>query len=318
MARRDLGPARLRLVNALRRCLVAGDRALLVACSGGADSLALADAAVVVGRRRELPVSAVVVDHGLQPGSAAVADRAADLLGGLGVADIGVVRVDVVDAGSGPEAAARSARRTALLAAADAVGATVLLGHTRDDQAETVLLGLARGSGTRSLSGMAVRSGRFLRPFLGIPRSVTVAACAEGGVEPWQDPHNIDPTYVRSRVRHRVLPVLEAELGPGMAEALARTAAQARADADLLDALAREAAGRLVPGDGLDCAGLERLPGPLRRRVLLGWLAECGARDLGQAHIEAVEALVVDWHGQGAVDVPGLAVVRRDGRLRVP
>ncbi len=314
MARRALGPARLQLVNAIHAALHTSDGALLVACSGGADSLALAAAATVVAGRRSCSLAAVVVDHGLQAESAAAATDAAAQLSAFGIDDVRVLPVSVGDVG-GPEAAARAARYAALRAEAARTGSTVLLGHTLDDQAETVLLGLARGSGIRSLAGMASRIGPFLRPFLDVPRSVTEAACGELGVMPWRDPHNADPTYARARVRHRVLPLLEAELGPGIAAALARTAELAREDADLLDRLAADSQADVMVAGELDCAGLANLPPALRSRVLRTWLDARGARDLGQVHVAAVEALVVDWHGQGAIDVPGLAVRRVAGRL---
>lgn len=299
----------LAVVGAIDAALDGRDRALVVGCSGGADSLALAAGAVPVARRRGLPLSALVVDHGLQPGSAAVAERAATVLRGLGVADTTVTRLTVTP-GSGPEAAAREARYAALRAAAGE--ATILLGHTRDDQAETVLLGLARGSGVRSLAGMAPRSGPVLRPLLGLPRSTTEAACAELGLEVWSDPHNADPRFARARVRHRVLPGLEAELGPGVAAALARTADLARADADLLDRLAAEAD---PGGESLDCRAMSALPAALRGRVLRRWLRRRGAPEVGYQHVRAVGALLEDWHGQGPVPVPGLDVRRSGDRL---
>ncbi|WP_375430310.1 tRNA lysidine(34) synthetase TilS [uncultured Friedmanniella sp.] len=317
MARRALGPASLQVVQAVAAALEPDDQALLTACSGGPDSLALAFAVQYAAVRLGLPHAAVVVDHQLQPGSAGVAARAAAASSGLGVIDVRQVAVVVdPDAGSGPEAAARQARYAALDAAA-VVGvagraATVFLGHTRDDQAETVLLGLARGSGSRSLAGMAPRTGHYRRPLLGLTRAVTVRACVELGLEPWSDPHNDDPAYARVRVRHRVLPVLEAELGPGVAAALARTAALARDDADLLDSLAEAA----DPGtDALDCVHLDALPTALRRRVLRRWLTRAGSDDLQLDHVVAVESLVRQWHGQRAVAVPRGTVTRRDGRL---
>jgi tRNA(Ile)-lysidine synthase len=316
MARRALGPATLLAVHAVEAALTDADDALLVGCSGGADSLALAVAAAEVARRRELPIRGVVVDHALQPDSAAVSAGVVATLAGLGVpAD--VVRVHVASGGAGPEAAARSARYAALerLSAPGARdeghAVTVLLGHTLDDQAETVLLGLGRGSGIRSLAGMAPRRGRFLRPFLSLRRASTAAVCREAGLAPWSDPHNGDPAYARVRVRNRVLPVLEAELGPGLAAALARTAELAREDADLLDALAAEQ----VPGPEPDCAALARLPAALRRRVLRNWLRAAGGLDLAAAHLRAVDRLITDWHGQRHVEVPGLTVRRVDGRL---
>jgi tRNA(Ile)-lysidine synthase len=244
--------------NAVRDCLAdltAGDL-VLVACSGGADSLALAAAAAFVAPRLSLRVGGVTVDHGLQPGSGERAVNVAALLGQLGLDPVRNVAVTVAPAGSaaGPEAAARTARYHALDAAArDYDAAAVLLGHTLDDQAETVLLGLARGSGARSLAGMPARRGPYRRPLLTVRRAATLAACAELGLEPWQDPHNHDFRYARARVRHQALPALEAALGPGVAEALARTASQLRADAECLDGLAFAEGGQLR-GDGPDPA----------------------------------------------------------------
>lgn len=311
MARRSLGPATLQLVQAVDAA-VSGP--MLIACSGGPDSLALAAAAAVVARRRQLPVRAVVVDHGLQPGSATVASAVVARLEALDV-PAEVLKVVVQPDGEGLEAAARRTRYAALEAAAHA-DELVLLGHTLDDQAETVLLGLARGSGTRSLAGMSPRRGRFVRPLLGLRAQTTRQACAELGLKPWTDPHNAELGFSRVRVRQRVLPVLEAELGPGVAEALARGADLARADADLLDELAAEKL-RLHPAGELDCARLDELPPALLGRVLRDWLRAAGGTDLSAANIASVAALVTDWHGQRWVEVPGVRVAREHGRLRV-
>ena len=318
MARKALEPATLTLVQAVEAALTASDRSLLVACSGGPDSLALAQATVHVGRRRSLPIAGIVVDHQLQPSSADQAAAAASTLRALGFSDVVVRAVSVTESGAGPEADARAARYRALESAAGEREATVLLGHTLDDQAETVLLGLARGSGTRSLAGMAQRSGprgRWLRPLLGLRRSVTEQACRENDLVPWADPHNADPAFARVRVRRTVLPTMEAELGPGIAEALARTAQLAREDADLLDQLAAEA----DPGTQiLDCAEIGGLPPALRRRLLSRWLRREGVADLTARHLYAVDELLTDWHGQAGVDLPGaVRVGRRAGRLVV-
>jgi tRNA(Ile)-lysidine synthase len=211
----------------------------------------------------------------------------------------------------GPEAAARAARYAALDDAVGRLGlAAVLLGHTLDDQAETVLLGLARGAGARSLAGMAAVRGAYRRPLLGLERSVVRQACAQAGLEPWEDPQNADPGLARARVRSRVLPALDAALGPGTAAALARTAAQLREDADALDALAPQ-----LPAEP-SVAELAGLPGALRGRALKRWAeAGCGRAVTG-AHVEALRALVEDWHGQGPAALPGGARVgRQDGRL---
>lgn len=309
MAKRALGPATLAVVQAVE---AVADGPLLVACSGGPDSLALALAAQVVGARRGLSVRVAVVDHGLQAGSAGVAAQVAAQLGVRGVETV-VLTVRVPDGPDGPEAAARQARYAALEAEAGP-GELILLGHTLDDQAETVLLGLARGSGTRSLAGMPARRGVFVRPLLGLRAELTAQACAEFGAHPWQDPHNAEPRFTRVRVRHQVLPLLEAELGPGIAEALARTAELARCDADLLDDLAGQTP---LPGPGAQfpVPALAALPPALRSRVLRSWLLAAGAADLGAVHLEAALALVDDWHGQRWVDLPGVRLTRRDAGL---
>jgi tRNA(Ile)-lysidine synthase len=216
----------------------------------------------------------------------------------------------------GPEAAAREARYAAIAAEAGA-DEDVLLGHTLDDQAETVLLGLARGSGTRALAGMPPRRGRFVRPLLGVRAAVTRAACAELGLEPWLDPHNADARFARVRARREVMAVLEAQLGPGIAESLARTAELTRADADLLDELAARELASQPGGDGLDCAWLASLPDAISNRVLLGWLRRSGGSDLSAAHLASVRRLVAAWRGQQWVEVPGLRVARTGGRLVV-
>lgn len=315
MARRALGAATLAVVQAVERL---AEGPWLVACSGGADSLALAWAAGYVGRRRESAVRAIVVDHGLQASSDAVAARVAARLASLPVPHAAplvvpadVVGVQVAHDGSGPEASARAARYAALEASARP-GERVLLGHTLDDQAETVLLGLARGSGIRSLSGMPAARGIFTRPLLGLGREVTAGACAELGLESWCDPHNDDSRYARVRVRAQVLPMLERELGPGVREALARTAEQLRRDADALDAEAAALSGDDEP----DCRWLGGLAPALRDRVLRDWLTRRGARELTAQHVRSVAALVDDWHGQAGVHLPGLRVTREAGKLR--
>jgi len=282
---------------------------VLVACSGGADSLALAAAVAFEAPRAGVPAGAVTVDHGLQAGSAERAEATAALLRGLGLDPVLVRRVEVGTAG-GPEAAAREARYAALSAAASGHGACVALGHTRDDQAETVLLGLGRGSGARSLAGMAPLRPPWWRPLLGLPRATTRAACTAQGLPVWDDPHNTDPAFTRVRLRTEVLPLLEDVLGGGVAAALARTAAMLREDGEALDAAAAA-----VP-DPADCAALAALPAALRRRVLRRWLLAAGTPDLAAVHLQAVDALVVSWRGQGRVDLPGGAgVVRASGRL---
>jgi tRNA(Ile)-lysidine synthase len=308
--------------NAVRACLsdLAPGDLVLVACSGGADSLALAAAAAFVAPRLGLRAGGVTVDHGLQPGSGERAASTAALLGKLGLDPVRSTAVTVAPASSaaGPEAAARMARYGALDEAAIACGAAaVLLGHTLDDQAETVLLGLARGSGGRSLAGMAARRGPYRRPLLGVRRAATSAACAELGLEPWQDPHNRDFGFARARVRHQALPTLEAALGPGVAEALARTASQLRADAECLDDLAFAESTKLrgcgSDPAGLDAGWLRTLPAAIRTRVLrdAAIMAGCPHGALTAGHVDQIDALVTGWRGQRWVDLPGGVRARR-------
>jgi tRNA(Ile)-lysidine synthase len=292
---------------------------VLVALSGGPDSLALAAATAFEAPRVGIRAGAVIVDHGLQAGSADVAATAAHTATSLGLDPV-VVRRVVVGTEGGPEAAARAARYEALTAVAQEVGAEmVLLGHTLDDQAETVLLGLARGSGGLSLSGMAPRTGLFARPLLGIRRQTTVQACADAGASPWYDPHNTDAAYTRVRVRTSIMPMLEQELGPGVAAALARTADQLREDADALDLFAEEIAEELVEiaeaGFSLPVKALASNPAALRQRLIRFAVASEFHVSLSRAHTLKVARLVTDWHGQGPVHLPGVSVVRRDGLL---
>lgn len=309
---------------------------VLVACSGGADSLALAaGTAFVVGRAARqaaraagvppLRAGAVVVDHGLQDGSAAVAARAAEQCRGLGLDPVLVVTA-TVDGAGGPEAAARDARYAALQDAARRTGAAaVLLGHTLDDQAETVLLALARGSGARSLAGMPARRDPFRRPLLGLRRTDTAAACTAQRLVPWQDPTNAgapdDPR--RSRLRHQVLPALVRVLGPGAVPALGRTADQLREQADAIDALAdrllSDAARGGTPGEpSWDVAALAAAVPGVRRAALhaAALRAGCPAGSVGRRHVLALDELLVGWHGQGPVHLPGgIEAVRECGRL---
>ncbi len=296
---------------AVRRALEAdgADRAAVaVACSGGADSLALLAATVAETRRGHVRVVGVTVDHALQPGSQA---RAADVAGQMRElgADEAVVRsVEVTLAGHGVEASARTARYAALDDVARGHGCTrVLLGHTRDDQAETVLLGLARGSGGRSLSGMQEVSGRYRRPLLDISREQTEAACRALGLTPWQDPHNLDESFSRVRVRRRVLPVLERELGPGVAAALARTAAMLQVDVELLDRLADRAYESAAGTGGLDVAVLRESEDALLSRMLRRAALEAGApaSELFRVHVVALAALVATRVGGKRVQLPG-------------
>jgi tRNA(Ile)-lysidine synthase len=291
------------LVRSALSDLAPGAR-VVVGVSGGADSLALVAVTAFVAARSSYDLSAVVVDHGLQHGSDDVAATAARQVRSLGIPAV-VERVEVGRAG-GPEAAARDARLAVLAATgADAV----LLAHTLDDQAETVLLGLGRGSGPRSISGMAPRDGLWRRPLLTVRRADTERICRASGLAWWTDPHNSDPAFRRSRLRAEVMPVLEDVLGGGVAEALARTADQVRADTTLLDELAAEVS------DPSDVPTLAALPPALRSRVLrrLALSAGASAAELAASHLAELDRLVTDWHGQQRIELPGGVSVVRTG-----
>lgn len=308
-------PAVAAVRNAVRESLSGlepGDL-VLAACSGGADSLALAAALAFTAPRAGLRAGGVTIDHGLQEGSAVRAEKVAGTMASFGMDPV-LSRAVAVTGGGGPEAAARAARYQALTDVAAETGSrAVLLGHTLDDQAETVLLGLARGSGARSLAGMPARRGVFRRPLLGVRRAVTRDACAALGLDPWQDPHNTDRRYARVRVRLDALPALEAALGPGVTEALARTADQLRADAETLETLATE---RISADSPLATDSLAELPDAVRTRVLraAAIAAGCPPGALTAGHVARVAELVTDWHGQRWIDLPGgVRAARRNG-----
>ena len=296
--------------------LEAGDT-VLVAVSGGADSLALASAILTESKQYAITAIAVTIDHQLQSGSGAQAEKVEKQLKEMGYGKV-IVKKVVVTTESGLEAGARDARYEALSACAAQEKATkVFLGHTRDDQAESVLLGLARGSGTRSLSGMSVENGIYLRPLLHITREETVAACSELRIEPWNDPHNGNTDFSRVRVRNEVLPVMEEKLGPGISAALARSAGILRDDADALDEIAQS---EISVSDlaNLDCEHLSTLSRAIRSRVLRAALYAAGAPSgsITADHLAGVEALVTSWHGQGPLSLPGgVKVERISGRL---
>ena len=293
--------------------VVTGDQ-ILVACSGGTDSLALAAAAQFEGKRAGISVGAIIVDHGLQSASAQVAADTKATLTELGLGPVLIKQVSVGKTG-GPEAAARIARYEALDEAAAAYSAKfVMLAHTLNDQAETVLLGLTRGSGTRSLAGMQVRNGRYLRPLLSVSRATTEAFCKESGLSPWHDPHNKEVRFTRVRIRDVVLPNLEEELGVGIIDALARTADQAQEDEAALSTLAEhyyaEFAKLRATSIEFDVDDYQAMPLAIRHRVLMLALAAIKASEFSRTHILAVDALVDDWHGQKALTLPGVRVER--------
>lgn len=313
-----LDPARAAVRLAVRDVLPGPGEVVLVACSGGADSLALLAATVFEARRDAVRVIGAVVDHGLQAGSAEHTARVVAQMAELGADETATIRVTVDPGPNGIEAGAREARYAALgQLAAHVQARAVLLGHTLDDQAETVLLGLARGSGGRSLQGMRpsfdLDGVTAIRPLLGVTRAQTEAACTADGITWWADPQNADPAFARSRVRHTVMPVLESELGPGVAEALARTGEQLREDMAVLDGLASDAHLRAAFEDGLNIAVLNQEPAAIRSRVLRAAALAAGAiaSELTHGHVQALMVL-----GAGKeIQLPGHLTAYRDGDL---
>jgi tRNA(Ile)-lysidine synthase len=294
--------------------LGAGDT-VLVGLSGGADSLALLKCAVIIGKVQSINVGAIIIDHQLQAESKVTSQTAAQLATDLGADPVLIFNVTVATGpgSGGMEAAARDARREAFTrVAVDYDAKAILLGHTLEDQAETVLLGLARGSGARSLSGMRAIDGLYRRPFLGIGREVVRNEVAD--LIAFEDPHNSDPKFSRVRARNTVLPIMETELGPGITNALARTADLLRDDADALDALARFEITRVSDDANL----IASLPRAIRTRVLrqLAITNGCDINSLTREHVLAIDGLITNWHGQGPLNLPGAVnVERRSDRL---
>ena len=308
-------PSLWEIRKAVKPWIADSSQTILFGCSGGADSMALALALFLEANQTK--VIPVVVDHGLQDGSAQITSQTISKLKEIGYTQVetAVAQVKITD---GLEASARRARYQIFNQFIDTYRPKYfLLAHTLNDQAETVLLGLARGSGARSLSGMAVENNIYVRPLLKISRQTTVAACHEGGIEIWSDPHNDDLRFARVRARKNVLPNLEENLGPGITEALVRSADLLRDDADALDSFALEYFAQTDPLN-LSVNELERLPRAIRTRVLRLAIYQAGAPagSLSAEHINGAEALISDWHGQKELSLPGdVKLLRNSGRI---
>ena len=304
--------------HAVRQSLTSlspGDH-VLVAVSGGADSLLLAQCLNLEGAKDSLRISAVVIDHQLQERSGEIAEQTKNRLHEMGISAVEVIKVDVLKK-DGLEADARSARYLALAASAEKLKANaIFLGHNQDDLAESVLLGLTQGAGTKSLAGMATQSGLYIRPFLSLTREEIIAACNEAEIVYWSDPHNDDERFTRVKIRKQILPLMESQLGPGIKEALARSARIFREDSDALETLTEEIFATISNPESIDVELLERLPAALRKRVIRRALALLGATRLSAEQLDWVDALISQWHGQGAVALPaGVTARRESGRL---
>ena len=290
---------------------------VLVACSGGGDSIALAAAIAFEAPRMGFTAGAVIVDHQLQEGSGEVASKAKQTCEELGLSPVIIEKVDVELSGNGMEAAARDARYQAfekvrISQAAD----LVLLGHNLEDQAETVLLALSRGSGLSALAGMdSYDPARAIaRPLIGLSRSSLREACEDQGLSFWDDPHNQNPQFLRVRAR-KLLELMEQELGPGIAKSLSRTAAQVSEAEEVLTGLAAE-----LVADAKDSGSASSVsysvakfasePSAVRTMALHMIAARAGARAISATQIEAIDALITNWHGQKSASLSGITVER--------
>lgn len=304
-----------RVVRELLKVLSPGDQ-IIVAVSGGADSLLLAYCLNLEAKDDAFHITALIINHQLQENSAVVAEEAKRQLLEMGLSKVEIIPVEVGKE-NGLEAAARTSRYAALDAYAIKVGATaIFLGHNQDDLAESVLLGLTQGSGTQSLAGMATIDGKYFRPFLTLSREQILKACAEVGIKYWSDPHNDDERFTRVKIRKKILPMMESEIGPGIKEALARSARIFREDSDALNRLTEEIYATIEDPCSIEISLLEGLPSALRKRVIRRALASLGSTRLSSEQLGWVDALVSQWHGQGAVALPaGVTARRESGRL---
>lgn len=319
--RKRLSPAQGLIRLAVRNCLTSNTKPgqkLLIAVSGGADSLALAAACEFESKKLGLKIAAAVIDHSLQKGSDKVAAQTAKTLAALGFEEVVVKKVSVGKAG-GPEAAARTARYAALETLRQKTKSNfVVLGHTASDQAETVLLGLVRGSGSKSLSGMSEKTGFLLRPLLGVERATTEAFCKDSGIKYWSDPQNKDEKFLRVMIRKHVLPFLEKQLGGSVATSLVRTSDQLREDNTYLELQADKSFKKYakVSGSGIsfDAKAIEKLPAAILNRVIKKALDGFGSES-SRTHVLAVSDLVLSWHGQKPLALPGVRVVRKGNTI---
>ncbi len=319
--RKRLSPAQGLIRLAVRNCLTSNTKPgqkLLLAVSGGADSLALAAACEFEAKKLGLKIAAAVIDHSLQKNSDKVAAQTAKTLAAIGFDEVVFKKIAVGKAG-GPEAAARTARYTALETLRQKTKSNfVVLGHTSSDQAETVLLGLVRGSGSKSLSGMSEKTGVLLRPLLGIERATTEASCKDSGIKYWSDPQNQDEKFLRVMIRKHVLPFLEKQLGGSVAASLVRTSNQLREDNTYLESQADKSFKKNAKvsgsGIGFDAKALEKLPAAILNRVIKKALDSFGSES-SRTHVLAVSDLVLSWHGQKPLALPGVRVVRKGNTI---
>ncbi len=289
---------------------------VLVACSGGSDSLALAKAASLECAASHVSIGAIVIDHGWNSKSTEICAKTAQKLVSF---DLAPVVVEKLPDHEHNETTARDLRYQAFGHVAQKLGAAgILLAHNKNDQAETVLLRLARGSGSTSLAGMPPKRDAYHRPLLEVDRSTIEAACRQWGLDPWQDPANSDEKHLRVKVRKRVLPALVDALGPTVVESLARSASLLRDDAELLDSQAMQVFDAFFDATDriLDADKLAQEPAALTRRVLLLWISELGVERslVNSTHTFQLESLLHDKSESRQVSLPGNFVAYRQGQ----
>jgi len=297
-----------------QRKLLDDDRGVLVGCSGGPDSVALVHVLGRLAPELGLRVHVASVDHGLRAEAASEVYGVGEFTRSLGL-PFEALRVDV-SGGASLQAQARHARYAALLACAHRreLGA-VAVGHTLDDQAETVLERLLRGSSTRGLAAIhPAREDGVVRPLIDCPRADVHAYVAAHALPVVHDPSNADARFLRVRIRTKLLPELARE-DPSIVAHLGALADDARADRELLDSLAEPLYAQARCGDGLDVAPLLSAPRSVRRAVLSRWAEAMSGRAPGRAVVEALEALL---QGRGEVLLPGgIQALCVQGRLRI-
>ncbi|MFT4186925.1 MAG: tRNA lysidine(34) synthetase TilS [Micrococcaceae bacterium] len=272
---------------------------ILVCCSGGADSMALADAISFVSQYKNWEIAAVVVNHQLQKNSTKVANKTETWLKDHGY-QVFVRKVTIADGAI--ETNARTARYAAFEEVASEWRADIALtAHHRDDQAETVLLGLLRGSGTKSLAGIPPKRDIYGRPFLDLSKTELYAACKAENVPYWEDLSNADSITARNTIRNELLPEWEQTIGSDLKAPLARTAKICREDAEAIGVFVDIAWDKA----GLNAKKLAKYPASVRKGVLSRAALKAGTRYLSYTHLETLDSLIVRWHGQDAVPLPG-------------
>lgn len=287
-------------------------------CSGGADSLALLFALSTLYRKEKANlVHVIIVDHQLQEITAEISQKTADLAESLGF-NAHILPVEIISTREGMESDARKARYEAFETAIEEYNLEAfLIGHTKTDQAEQVFLGMLRGSGTRSLSGIPQKRGVFMRPFLNeLSREDTQKVCEENNYEYWCDPHN-DSTEYRRVIARKMIKEVQKETGQSIVDPLVRTAQISAEDADALDFYTDIALNNIEQNEWA-ITELEKTPIAIRKRVYRKKMLQLGALSdkIGFGIVNRIEELVSQWSGQKEIHLSqGVRVKRENEHL---